>query len=77
LCVVVVVVGFPAGGNPKTTTHRLEQNWHYTYVVGFRSLGFSLILVFKRRKHVASCNILTNFLIFINPNPVTINSFNI
>jgi hypothetical protein len=36
----------------KTETHRLEQNWHYTYSVGFRSSKCSLRMVCEKPKHV-------------------------
>jgi hypothetical protein len=47
-------------GNPTTTTttHRLEQNWHFTYAVDFRSSGFSLKMVCEKPKHVGACNAL-------------------
>jgi hypothetical protein len=37
-------------GNP-TTTYRLEQNWNYTYAVGFRSSGCSPRMVCEKPKH--------------------------
>ena len=49
-------------GNP--TTHRLEQNWHYTYAVGFRSSGCQLRMVCEKPKHVRIYIALIWFLIF-------------
>jgi hypothetical protein len=47
----LLVWNSPPAGNP-TTTQRLEQNWHYTYAVGFRSSGCSLRMVCEKPKHV-------------------------
>jgi hypothetical protein len=44
-------------GNP-TTTHRLEQTWHYTYSASLRGSRCSLQMVCYKPKHVGAYIVL-------------------